>query len=88
MKGKYTAEQVNEKIAQEIGMPYEEVWQLFVNDCSTMRVPQEILEQLSSLRSRYTVILMTGNMDSFSRFTVPALGLANMGTVTIFSGEG
>lgn len=77
MRGKYTAEQVNKKVAQEIGVPYEEVWQLFVNDCSTMRVPQEILEQLSALRSRYIVILITGNMDSFSRFTVPALGLEN-----------
>jgi|SRR3989338_2219001 len=77
MSGKYTAEQVNERVAQEIGVPYEKVWQLFVNDCNTMRVAQEILEELSALRSRYTVILMTGNMDSFSRFTVPALGLKN-----------
>jgi FMN phosphatase YigB (HAD superfamily) len=77
MRGKYTAEQVNEKVAHELGLPYEQVWQLFVNDCSTMRVSQETLEKLSALRSRYTVVLMTGNMDSFSRFTVPALGLEN-----------
>ncbi len=77
MRGKYTAEQVNERVSQEIGESYEKVWQLFVNDCSTMRVPQEILEALSVLRSRYTVVLITGNTDSFSRFTVPALGLEN-----------
>ena len=53
MRGKYTAEQVNEKVAQEIGMPYEKVWQLFVNDCNTMHVPREILEQLSSLRALF-----------------------------------
>ncbi len=75
MKGKYTAEQANERVAQEIGEPYENVWQLFVEDCKTMNVPKETLKKLSDLRSRYTVILITGNMDSFSRFTVPSLDL-------------
>jgi FMN phosphatase YigB (HAD superfamily) len=40
-----------------------------------MQVSKRTLERLSWLRSRYIVILLTGNMDSFSRFTVPTLGL-------------
>jgi len=75
MRGKYTAEEVNRFVSEETGIPYEELWKLFVNDCSTMRVSQEVLEKLSALRDRYRVILMTGNMDSFSRFTAPALKL-------------
>jgi len=75
MRGKYTAEEMNHFVANEIGMTYDELWELFVQDCNTMDVPQEVLEKLSTLRDRYTVILMTENMDSFSRFTTPALRL-------------
>ncbi len=77
MRGKYTAEEVSLIVAEKIGMPYEKLWQLFVEDCKTMRVSKEVLEKLRSLRDRYIVILVTGNMDSFSRFTHPALGLDN-----------
>ncbi len=75
MKGAYTAEEVNKLVAQNIDMPYEELWELFVQDCKTMRVSSEVLEKLKELRSKYTVILITDNMDSFTRFTVPALQL-------------
>jgi FMN phosphatase YigB (HAD superfamily) len=75
MKGKYTAEEINHLLAEKMGVPYEELWALFVRDCETMQVSLEVLEDISSLRDRYTVILITGNMDSFTRFTVPALHL-------------
>ena len=75
MRGKYIAEEVNHMVAQKIGVPYNELWRLFVHDCKTMCVPEEILEKLSALRDHFAVILMTVNMDSFSRFTVPALCL-------------
>lgn len=77
MRGTYTAEEVNQFVAESIGMPYAELWDLFVQDCRTMRVKKEILEKLSALRQRYTVILITGNMDSFSRFSAPVLSLEN-----------
>lgn len=75
MRGEYSAEEVNEFVADEIGMPYEKLWELFVSDCKSMRVSNETLRRLSDLRQKFTVILITGNMDSFSRFTVPALQL-------------
>jgi FMN phosphatase YigB (HAD superfamily) len=75
MRGKYTAEEINNLVAERIGMSFEELWKLFVADCTTMQVSGTILGKLSSLRSKYVVILITGNMDSFSRFTVPALHL-------------
>lgn len=75
MRGTYTAEEINKFLAEKTGIPFEELWELFVQDCKTMQVSQEILDKLSTLRNKYTVILVTGNMDSFTRFTVPVLGL-------------
>lgn len=76
MLGKYSAEEINQFVADDINMPFETLWPLFVKECETMHVDQSVLERLSALRSAFTLILITGNMDSFSRFTVPALKLA------------
>jgi FMN phosphatase YigB (HAD superfamily) len=73
MRGEHTSEEVNELIAKKIGMPYEELWNIFVDNCSSMKVSAQVLEKLNSLRARYNTILLTDNMDSFDRFTVPAL---------------
>lgn len=75
MRGKHTAEDVNRFISERTGIPYERLWKTFVRDCETMQVSKEVLEKINSLRDRYTVILTTGNMDSFTRFTRPALNL-------------
>ena len=40
-----------------------------------MAVSKEVLRTIGGLREMYITILITVNMDSFSRFTVPALKL-------------
>ncbi len=75
MRGKRTAEEMNKYAAEHLGWSYETLWDLFVRDCSTMQVSKTTLERINALRTTYTVILVTTNMDSFSRFTVPALEL-------------
>lgn len=75
MRGKYSAEEANRKVSETINVSYEELWELFVHDCRTMNVDKDALEKLKNLRDRYTVILITGNMDSFTRFTEPACNL-------------
>lgn len=75
MRGEFTSEEINRRVAPLIGMDYQELWDLFVENCSTMEVSKDLLETLSNLRSRYHVVLMTDNMDSFDQFTVPALHL-------------
>jgi FMN phosphatase YigB (HAD superfamily) len=75
MRGKYTSEEINQIVSHEIGIPYEKLWEVFVTDCLTMQVPKNYLQNLNALRSSYTVLLITGNMDSFNRFTVPELQL-------------
>ena len=42
-----------------------------------MRIDQQIFDLLALLRPRYYLVLITGNMDSFDRFTAPALQLVN-----------
>src|ERR1700733_12371849 len=75
MRGGHTAEEINAYVAQELAMPPADLWELFVNDCMNMEVNPGVLKKIGQLRSRYVTILVTANMDSFSRFTVPALQL-------------
>lgn len=75
LRGKYTAEHINRLVAAEIGVPFEALWDLFVKDCRTMRVSPTTLKKLGDLRARFSVVLVTGNFDSFSRFTQPTIGL-------------
>lgn len=75
MRGKHTAEEVNQLLAEQLGIPFEEIWSVFVKDAETMTVSEEVLKTIGTLRRRYTTILITVNMDNFSRFTVPALKL-------------
>jgi FMN phosphatase YigB (HAD superfamily) len=75
MRGKRTSEEVNQYVSELLGVPYEDVWQVFVQDAKAMQVSKEALQLISVLRERFLTILITVNMDSFDRFTVPALGL-------------
>lgn len=75
MRGEHTAEEINRYVSQELAIPYDFLWNIFVNDCKSQQVSQKLLDSLHSLRHTYKTVLMTGNMDSFSRFTVPALHL-------------
>lgn len=75
MLGKRTAEEINELLADHLGVPFQKLWDIFVQDTRSMKVSQESLNVIKNLRDKYTTILITVNMDSFSRFTVPALRL-------------
>lgn len=76
MLGKHTSEEVNQLLAEELGVDYDALWSVFVNDCNSMTVDPDILNKIQELRERYYAVLITDNMDSFVRFTVPTLGLA------------
>ncbi len=75
MRGKYSAEQINRIVSENLGIPFGELWDIFVQDCQTMSVSEEVLRSIGRLRKQYVVILLTGNMDSFSMFTEPRLRL-------------
>ena len=75
MIGKYSSEEVNKIISDSLKLSYKMIWDTFVEDCKTMSVDMDILESILKLRETYQTVLITGNMDCFSRFTVPALNL-------------
>lgn len=75
MRGKYTSEEINARIADELSLQYETLWNIFVSDCNTMRIDPRVLQRIREIRSEYTTVLITDNMDCFSRFTVPSLKL-------------
>ncbi len=87
MRGKCTAEEINQFVADELAIDYDELWEVFVKDCQTMEVDTEALEKIQSLRDRYKTVLITDNMDNFSRFTVSALHLENYFDIIVSSSE-
>lgn len=75
MLGEYTSENIHAILADVLGMPFLELWKIFIDDCQKMEVSESTLKKIGTLREKYKVVLLTDNMDSFSRFTVPALSL-------------
>lgn len=75
MRGGHTAEEVNQYVAENLGIPYEEVWRIFVEDAKTMYISKEVLDAIAGIRGLYQTVLITVNADSLDRFTVPALSL-------------
>jgi FMN phosphatase YigB (HAD superfamily) len=75
MRGNINSEIINALVAEHIGLDYDLVWKVFVDDCVTMRVSQSELLLINELRKKYYTILITDNMDCFNRYTVPSLQL-------------
>lgn len=87
MRGKYTSEDINLKLAQYLNIPYEDIWEIFVQDCKTLQIDKKILKKISTLRKIYTTILITDNMDNFGRFTLPVLQLSDYFDQIIISSD-
>ena len=72
MKGGYTSEQVVKMVADAIDAPYAQLLRQFITDAVNLDVSVSILKNILILKKEYIIVLMTDNMDSFSRFTLPA----------------
>ena len=72
MEGKRTSEEINQLVAKEFSLDYGRLWEIFVSDAKTMHIEKSDLDAISLLREKHRVILVTDNMDSFGRFTIPA----------------
>ena len=75
MRGRHTSESINKFVSDRIGISYEALWGAFIADCNTMQVSENLLQAIDPLRDHFHTVLLTGNMDCFDRFTVPALKL-------------
>ncbi len=75
MRGLHTAEAVTEVVAEATGLSYSLLWSILVRDSQSFTIAEELLELVDELRQHHHTVLMTDNMDTFTRFTVPALHL-------------
>lgn len=72
MIGKYSSEDIHKILSKNIGVSYELLFDVFKHDCKNIQISQKILNKLIQLKDNYYLILSTGNMDCFNRFTLPA----------------
>ncbi len=78
MRGKRNSEQINILLCEQLSIDQKELWNIFVQDCKRMYFDDKLQKKIEQIRTQSYVILVTGNVDGFSRFTVPALGLENI----------
>jgi len=80
MRGARTSEQMMLMVAQSAGLSYDTVYAEFVRSGQTMKfIAPEVPVLVAELRRRgVRVIVATDNMDAFTRFTAPAMGLSTM----------
>ncbi len=71
MTGKKTSEEIHETLEKNLGAP-KELFSNFVRDCINLDVSVPIISAAKKLRSNFHLILRTDNMDTFSRWTLPA----------------
>jgi FMN phosphatase YigB (HAD superfamily) len=80
MKGQITSENILKKIAECTGISFDVLFEELVNSCQKMEYSTDrfikLIAQIRHLGIR--VVIATDNMDSFPRWTVPALGLEKM----------
>ncbi|PIY93706.1 MAG: hypothetical protein COY69_00100 [Candidatus Magasanikbacteria bacterium CG_4_10_14_0_8_um_filter_32_14] len=68
MKGKYTSEDIHHILAEKLDLNFDELFQVFVEDCKKIEFSKKILKKLQTLSEQYLCIMVTDNMDSFNRF--------------------
>lgn len=78
MRGKVNAEEISTMLADRFGYSWEIIFQDLKESCESMcMVSDEILPLVQKLRKNGTkCVIATDNMDTFTRFTVPALRLS------------
>lgn len=77
MKGELTSENVIKKISDETGLNYKKVFDEFVRGCELMEfVDPKVPSLVKKLQKKgVKVYIASNNMDSFDRWTIPAMKL-------------
>ncbi|MEP7103256.1 MAG: hypothetical protein ABI721_00930 [Candidatus Dojkabacteria bacterium] len=71
MVGKHTSEEAHDLLKDKFGIDKEYLFQIFQKDAIDLDVSALIMGKLKRLKAKYKLILITDNMDTFSRFTLP-----------------
>ena len=75
MSGLLTSEYINKLISGISGISEHVLWMELILSCENMEIRSNTVDLIQKVRLDNFVILVTGNMDCFTRFTVPALKL-------------
>src|SRR6266566_1007325 len=77
MRGQMTCEECLNLLSHEVGIERDTMLAALEQSCRTMRfVAPEVPRLVAELRNQgLKVVIATDNMDTFSRWTVPALNL-------------
>ncbi|MEI6288471.1 MAG: hypothetical protein WCP18_02740 [bacterium] len=80
MRGEYSSEDICQIIANKSGVPYEVVFNGLKESCAIMKlVSEEIPGLVWQIKAKgIKTVIATDNMDTFSRFTIPALDLTEL----------
>lgn len=87
MLGRESSENINRFIAESANWPFEKLWNIFVSDCKSTYFDPLLRRQIQKLKKINKTVLITGNMDCFRRFVVPALELENCFDAIVISSE-
>jgi hypothetical protein len=72
MTGMFTSEEIIKLISEKLILNYDWLWDVFKLDCKNMAIAEKIRSKLLELKEYYVLVLITGNMDCFNRFTIPS----------------
>lgn len=77
MTGCYSSEEICDHLEECSGISSKKLFSELQTYCSNTLIRPEIIKTIEQLRLRHHIIIVTDNMDCFSRFTVPALHIQN-----------
>lgn len=72
MRGQVSAEDICSYLAKNLGQDYDYLLQTLIQDCKTIDLFKPARSLLAELKTGYYLVLVTDNMDCFSRWIMPA----------------
>ena len=70
MLWKYQSEEICRFLSDNLDVDYNYIYDTLVEDCKNIDLSIRIREILNELKKYYYIVLVTDNMDSFTKFTV------------------
>ena len=70
MLWKYQSEEICRFLSDNLNVDYNHIYDTFVEDCKNIDLSRKIRELLNELKNYYHIVLVTDNMDSFTKFIV------------------
>lgn len=87
MVGDATSEDVCDWLVQSTGLTSDVLLNALQVSCQRMTLAENIVDRILQIKKDHHVVLVTDNMDCFSRFTVPAQRMADIFDMIVNSSD-